>query len=92
MDIKQINSAIMFGQFTDVELASVLDAVRWVRARMQERNIRQLSLGSTVRWTSPRNPRGEQGAVTKIGRKFVTVRTNEGFLWRVPGNMLSVME
>ncbi len=90
MDIKQINSAIMFGSFTDTELNSIVDAIRWTRARMQERNIRQLSLGSQVSWRSPRNPRGERGSVTKIGRKFVTVRTGEGLLWRVPANMLSV--
>lgn len=92
MDIRQINSAIMFSQFTDVELNSIVDSVRWARSQIQKRNIRSLAAGDTVSWTSTRNPRGESGKVTKIGRKFVTVRTAEGMLWRVPANMLSIAE
>lgn len=90
MDIKQINSAIMFGDWTDVELNSMLDAVRFARAGLQKRTIRQIRLGSRVRWVSNRNPLGESGVVEKIGRKFVTVNTGLGLRWRVPANMLNV--
>lgn len=90
MDIKQINSAIMFGSFTDAELASVIDAVKFARTGLQKRTIRQIRLGSRVRWVSNRNPRGESGVVEKIGHKFVTVNTATGLRWRVPANMLSV--
>lgn len=45
MDIKQINSAIMFGQWTDTELGSIIDAVKFARSGLQKQNIRSLSLG-----------------------------------------------
>ena len=91
MDIRQINSAIMFGQWTDTELGSMIDAIKFARAGLQKQNIRSLSLGSTVRWTSPKNPRGEQGTVEKIALTFVTVKTAGGMRWKVPANMLTVV-
>lgn len=91
MDIKQVNSAIMFGTWTDVELSSMVDAVKFARAGLQKQNIRAMRLGSTVRWTSAKNPHGEQGVVTKIAQKYVTVKTAAGMLWRVPANMLEVV-
>jgi hypothetical protein len=91
MDIKQINSAIMFGQWTDTELGSIIDAVKFARSGLQKQNIRSLSLGSSVRWISPKNPRGEQGTVEKIALKYVTVKTATGMRWKVPANMLTVV-
>jgi hypothetical protein len=91
MDIKQINSAIMFGNFTDVELNSIIDAVKFARAGLQRQVKRSLALGTTVRWTSSKNPCGEQGTVAKIAQKYVTVRTGSGMLWKVPANMLEVV-
>lgn len=91
MDIKQVNSAIMFGTWTDTELSSIIDAVKFARAGLQKQNIRAMRLGSTVRWTSPKNPRGEQGTVEKIALKYVTVKTAQGMRWKVPANMLEVV-
>ncbi len=91
MDIKQVDSAIMFGNFTDVELTSIIDAVKFARSNLQRQVRRSLTLGSTVRWTSSKNPRGEQGTVEKIAIKYVTVKTATGFRWRVPANMLEVV-
>ncbi len=91
MDIKQINSAIMFGSWTDTELSSIIDAVKFARVGLQKQNIRSLNLGSTVRWTSPKNPSGVQGTVEKIAIKYVTVKTASGYRWKVPANMLTVV-
>lgn len=91
MDIKQINSAIMFGTWTDTELSSIIDAVKFARAGLQKQNIRAMTLGSRVKWTSPKNPRGEQGTVEKIALKYVTVKTAAGLRWKVPANMLEVL-
>jgi len=89
--IQEVNRAIMFGQWTDTELSSMIDAIKFARSCLQKQVKRSLSLGDTVRWTSSKNPRGEQGSVTKIARKFVTVRTQSGMMWRVPANMLEVV-
>ena len=91
MDILQVNSAIMFGTFTDVELNSIIDAVKFARANLQKQNIRSLRLGSTVRWQGRKSPMGEQGTVEKIALKYVTVKTAQGVRWKIPANMLEVV-
>ena len=91
MDIKQINSAIMFGNLNNIELASVIDAVKFARANLSKQVKRSLMLGDTVQFTSTRTGRTQQGTVQKIAIKYITVRTTEG-LWKVPANMLSLVE
>jgi hypothetical protein len=88
MNITQINTAILQGGFTNDELTSIIDAVKFARARLMEKNKRSLRLGDTVEFTSSKTGRVMQGTVQKIAIKFVTVKTNMG-LWRVPANMLS---
>ena len=90
MDIKQINSAIMFGTWTDVELSSMIDAIKFSRASLQKSVKRSLSIGSTVKYNSPKQGRWVQGEITKIAQKYATVRTG-GQLWKVPMNMLEVV-
>ncbi len=90
MDIKQINSAIMFGTWTDVELSSMIDAIKWNRAQLQKQVKRSISLGQTVKFTSTKRGMTMQGTVDKIAIKYITVRTNQG-LWKVPANMLETV-
>ena len=89
MDIKQINSAIMFGTWTNTELSSVLDAVKFARASLTQQNKRALRLGSAVKFTSTKTGQTIQGTVEKIAIKYVTVRSAQG-LWRVPAAMLTL--
>ena len=89
-EIQQINSAIMFGTWSDTELSSMIDAVKFARAGLVKQNKRALSLGSQVQWTSNRNGMTYMGSVEKIAQKFVTVNTGTG-RWRVPANMLTVI-
>ena len=91
MDIKQINSAIMFGTWSDAELNSVIDAVKFSRSVLQKQNIRSLSLGSTVKFTSTKRGITVQGTVEKIALKYVTVKDPVRGLWKVPANMLEVV-
>lgn len=91
MDIKQVNSAIMFGTWTDVELRSMIDAVKWNRSRLTQITKASLRVGDSVEFTSTKTGGAVQGTVTKIAIKYVTVRTSTG-LWRVPANMLRAVE
>lgn len=91
MDIKQINSAIMFGVWSDVELRSMVDAIKFARSQLTKQVKRGLSLGDNVTFTSSKTGRTVTGTVFKIAQKYVTVRTVEG-LWKVPANMLSRVE
>lgn len=88
MDIKQINSAIMFGTWTNTELASMIDAVKWARTNLSKTVKQSLKVGDNVNFTSNKTGRNYTGVITKIAIKYVTVRTTEG-LWKVPANMLS---
>ena len=91
MDIKQVNSAIMFGTWTDIELRSMIDAVKWNRAQLTQQTKRSLRIGDNVNFTSTKTGLNVTGVVTKIAIKYVTVKTVNG-LWRVPANMLSKIE
>lgn len=87
MNIKDINAAIVSGVFTNDDLNSIADALRYARAQLAKQTRRSLMLGDTVKFTSSRNGITYTGTVNKIKQKFVLVRTNGG-LFNVPANML----
>ncbi len=91
MNIKQINTAIMQGDFTNEELNSIGDAMRFARAQLVVRNKSTLTIGSNVKFTS--STRGTiSGVVKKINRKFIIVDQPGQFRsWKVPANMLEVL-
>jgi hypothetical protein len=91
MNIKQINTAIMQGDFTNEELNSIGDAIRFARAQLVVRNKSVLTIGSNVKFTS--STRGTiSGVVKKINRKFIIVDQPGQFRsWKVPANMLEVL-
>jgi len=73
MDIEKINSAIMFGSFTNSELSSIIDAVKYAKSRLQKTTIRSLMVGDNVSFTSNKTGQNITGFVTKIAIKYVTV-------------------
>jgi hypothetical protein len=89
--IKEINTAIMFSDLTNVELMSIIDAVKWKRATLAKLTKASLAVGDSVEFTSTKTGMAVQGIVTKIAIKYVTVKTQTG-LWRVPANMLSKVD
>ena len=91
MDIKQVNSAIMFSTWTDIELSSMIDAIKFARSNLAKSNKQSLRIGQTVQFTSNKNGVTYTGEVTKIAIKYITVRTAQGS-WRVPANMLKVVD
>lgn len=91
MDIKQINTAIITGTWTNDQLSSMIDAIKYARANLTRESIRSLTLQSNVEFTSSKTGRTMRGFVKKIAQKYVTVDTGAG-LWRVPANMLTVVE
>jgi hypothetical protein len=85
--IQQINSAIMFGNLTNTELSSIIDAVKFARAQITKRQTRSLHVGDSVKFTSNRDGVTYTGVVNKVKQKFVLVRTNAG-MYNVPANMM----
>ena len=91
LSIQDVNSAIMFGSFTNEQLDSILCAVKYRRAQIGRDTKRALMSGDVVKFTHPRTGRTHQGAVVKINIKNVKVR--DGITtWNVPANMLTVAE
>ena len=90
MNVDRINSAIIQGNLTNDELTTVIDAVKFARARLTEQTKRSLRIGDNVNFNSVKQGRNVTGVVVKIAIKFVTVKSVSG-LWRVPANMLSVV-
>jgi hypothetical protein len=91
LSIKEVNQAIMLQEWTNTELASMIDAVKWNRERLAKRVKYSLQIGDNVNFTSSKTGRNVTGVVTKVAIKYVTVKTIQG-LWRVPANMLSKIE
>jgi hypothetical protein len=91
MSIQDINTEIIAGNFTNDQLTSIIDAVKYARAQLTQKNKRALTLQSNVEFTSVKTGRVMRGFVKKIAIKYVTVDTGGG-MWRVPANMLKVVE
>ena len=89
--IQEVNSAIMFGTWTNDQLSSIIDAVKWNRAQLSQATKRSLKVGDNVNFTSTKTGMNVTGMVTKIAIKYVTVKTAQG-LWRVPANMLTKVD
>ena len=91
MSIQSVNTEIIAGNFTNDQLTSIIDAVKYARTQLAQKNKRALTLQSNVEFTSVKTGRVMRGFVKKIAIKYVTVDTGGG-MWRVPANMLKVVE
>ena len=91
MNVQQINTALVTGSFTNEQLSSVIDAVKFARSRLAQSTKSTLRVGDNVNFTSTKTGQNFTGFVTKIAIKYVTVKTMSG-LWRVPANMLNKVE
>jgi hypothetical protein len=86
--IQDINSAIISGTWTNTELSSMIDAVKFARAQLGQSTKRSLAVGDNVNFDSNKLGKNVTGVVMKIAIKYVTVRSVSG-LWKVPANMLT---
>ena len=91
LTIQDVNKAIMLQTWTNTELSSMIDAVKWNRENLAKRIKRSIMVGDNVEFTSSKTGRLTRGFVTKIAIKYVTINTGMG-MWRVPANMLTVVE
>lgn len=88
MNIQAINSAIIAGKWSNADLESMIDAVKFARSRLTNQVKFSLRVGDNVNWDSTKTGRNTTGVVMKVAQKYVTVKTASG-LWRVPANMLT---
>jgi hypothetical protein len=90
MNVHQITSAIIASNMTNEDLNSVIEAIKYARARLGRKVKQGLTAGDNVTFVDKQG-HTVTGHVTKVAVKFVTVRTVAG-LWRVPANMLTKIE
>jgi hypothetical protein len=87
MNVMEINTEILQGGFTNEQLNSINDAVRFARARLADQTKRTLRIGSQVKFTSNRNGATYKGTLESIKIKNAIVATQMG-RYKVPMNML----
>ena len=85
--IQEVNTSIMFSNFTNEQLTSINDAVSYARAQLRAVKIRTFTKGDTVKFHSTKRGVTVTGTVTKVAIKYVTVKDG-AMLWKVPANML----
>lgn len=92
MSVQSINSEIIAGNLTNDELTSIIDAVKFARARLADKTKYTIGIGSNVQFTDPRTNRTYKGVVKKIKIKNILIDCptyGRGGLLNVPANMLS---
>jgi hypothetical protein len=87
MDINTINGAIMRGGYSNDDLNSIMDSVKYARSKLGRAKLRSFGVGDSVKFTSNKNGRVYQGVVEGVKIKNVIVNTAMG-RFRVPANML----
>jgi LysM repeat protein len=85
--IQEVNTSIMFSNFSNEQLDSITSAVQYARAQLRAVKIRSFTRGDTVKFHSTKRGVTVTGTVTKVAIKYVTVRDGVT-LWKVPANML----
>ena len=85
--IQEVNTSIMFSNFTNEQLTSINDAVSYARAQLRAVKIRTFTKGDTVKFHSTKRGVTVTGTGTKVAIKYITVKDG-AMLWRVPANML----
>lgn len=91
LTIQQINSAIITQEWTNDNLSSMIQAIKYARAQLGRAAIVTMRVGDNVNFTNSKTGRNLTGVVMKVAQKYVTVKTVEG-LWRVPAVMLTKIE
>ena len=90
MNISQINTAIIHGSFSNDDLTSIIDAVKFARAKLGRQNIYSFSRGAKVQFTNKQG-RIVVGEVVDVKIKNVIVQVGMT-RWKVPANMLTAVD
>lgn len=86
--IKEINTSIIQGSFSNDELQSIVSAVVFARNQLARQNKYTFSVGADVQFTNSRTGQTVIGVVNKVNRKTMLVQVGSR-IWRVPANMLT---
>ena len=89
--LQQINSAIMFGEFTNVELNSIINAIKFARTQLTKEKARTFKVGDQVKFNDSKRGIAYTGSVEKIKLKYAIVRTGQYSRYNVPISILETV-
>jgi hypothetical protein len=86
MKVQDINSAIISGIYTNDDLNSIINAVKFARAQLTKQQARSLRVGDQVRFST----RGNTffGTIERVKLKNAFVKVGMSSRFNVPLNML----
>lgn len=89
MKVQDINSAIISGIYTNDDLNSIINAIKFARAQLTKQQARSLRVGDQVRFTS----RGNTffGTIERLKLKNAFVKVGNFSRYNVPMNMLEAV-
>ena len=90
MNIQAINTAIITGSFTNTELDSISDAIKFAKSRIASQLSCTLGKGSKVSLSHAKLGGRVFGTVLKVKIKKADVKLDSGQTYTVPLSMLSV--
>jgi hypothetical protein len=90
MDSQQIAQQIAFGNWTNEDISSFVESIKYARSRLTKTVRASIRTGDNVEFTN-KTGRVVRGFVKKVAIKYITVDTGMG-LWRVPANMLRIVD
>ncbi len=89
MKVQDINSAIISGIYTNDDLNSIADAIKFARAQLTKQQARALRVGDQVRFSSRGNT--YFGTIERLKLKNAFVKVGNFSRYNVPMNMLEAV-
>ncbi len=89
MKVQDINSAIISGIYTNDDLNSIINAVKFARAQLTKQQARALRVGDQVRFSSRGNT--YFGTIERLKLKNAFVKVGNFSRYNVPMNMLEAV-
>jgi hypothetical protein len=91
MNVKEINTAIISANFTNTELDSIQDAIRFAKSRIASQLSVTLGKGSKVSLSHAKLGGRVFGTVLKVKIKKADVKLDSGLTYTVPLAMLTAV-
>ncbi len=89
MKVQDINYAIISGIYTNDDLNSIADAIKFARAQLTKQQARALRVGDQVRFSSRGNT--YFGTIERLKLKNAFVKVGNFSRYNVPMNMLEAV-
>jgi uncharacterized protein YkvS len=87
----EIVSTIIQSKFTNDELNTIIEAVKFARSRIAQQNTFSIRVGAKVQFKSSKTGLMIEGVVEKVNPKTIIVRTAPFEKWKVSASLLTLV-